>query len=40
LFPFIPFLGNTTMATFPLQGALDTVATGMRLSNASAVTPY
>lgn len=39
LFPFIPNLGNTTMATFPLQGGMDTVATGLRLSNASAVTP-
>jgi hypothetical protein len=37
--PFIPSLGNTSLATFPFQGALDTRATGIRLTNGQAVTP-
>jgi hypothetical protein len=37
--PFVPSLGNTSLATFPIQGALDTRATGIRLTNGQAVTP-
>lgn len=39
LAPFLPNLGNTTRLTFPIQGGMDSPGTGLRLTNAQAVTP-